>query len=276
MIAILCSVVVIAGVLLEIMSHRPYQLKRRLKGLQIVPVLLTLSVIAVLISPIIGVIAGAAALVIVVVDSSRKTERLNFVLSGSWSMVLDETATRISSLGDPLPIAFFAAAVSLPNSLLILVDQGAKNYQLTGDFQAALNPLISRLGPGASTDTLRMLASLANVSTSEAQTTLGVLSERHRQDHDLTMELQAKLSGAKLARAFVVGVPLFLAAIGVIIGGGITPYLTRLGLSMSSIAITIITLCWLWADRYLSPLERPGTRTTRRSKIIDIMNWTTP
>jgi hypothetical protein len=276
MIAIICSVIVIAGVLFEFVSHRPLQPKRHLKGVQIVPLLLTISVIALVLSPAIGLIAGGAALVLVVVDSSRKGETLNFALSNAWSMVLDETATRISSLGDPLPIAFFAAAASLPKSLENLVDAGAKNYQLTGDFQAALAPLIARLGPGPSTETLRMLASLTSVSTSEAQATLGVLSERHREDHNLTMELQAKLSGAKLARAFVVAVPLFLMAIGVIIGGGIAPYLTRLGLSMSTIALTIITLCWLWADRYLAPLGHSHARTLRRSKIIDLMNWTTP
>jgi hypothetical protein len=243
---------------------------------QIVPVLLTISVIALVLSPAIGLIAGAAALVLVIVDSSRKDEKLNFALSSAWSMVLDETATRISSIGDPLPIAFFAGAASLPASLGNLVDEGAKNYQLTGDFQASLNPLIARLGSGSSTETLRMLASLASVSTSEAQATLSMLSERHRDEHNLTMELQAKLSGAKLARAFVVAVPLFLMAIGVIIGGGITPYLTRLGLSMSTIALTIITLCWLWADRYLAPLDHSRTRTLRRSRIIDLMNWATP
>ena len=110
MIAIICSVIVIAGVVFEFVSHRPIQPRRHLKGVQIVPLLLTISVIALVLSPAIGLIAGGAALILVVVDSSHKGEKLNFALSNAWSMVLDETATRISSLGDPLPIAFFAAA----------------------------------------------------------------------------------------------------------------------------------------------------------------------
>ncbi|WP_298208089.1 hypothetical protein [Ferrimicrobium sp.] len=231
---------------------------------------------ALIISPVIGLVSGLTALIIVIVDTSHTTEKLAFSLSGAWALVLDETGTRIASLGDPLPVAFFAAAHSLPGQLTQYVDEGAKIYQLTGDFKGALGPLSTQLPVGSSAETLRVLATLATFPTAETQTALGVLAERHREDHNLTLELQAKLSGAKLARAFVVAVPAFLLLIGIIIGGGTAAYLTRLGLTMGTIALVIITLCWIWADRYLKPLENPRAGALRQSRLFWLMGWMAP
>ncbi|WP_298337337.1 hypothetical protein [Ferrimicrobium sp.] len=276
MIGDLCSLIVIGAVVAELLRNRRPRAEGGLRLQQAIPVLLMVSVIALVLSPIIGLLAGLAALTIVIVDTSHSSEKLAFALSGAWALVLDETATRISSLGDPLPSAFFGAAHTLPGNLVDYVDEGAKIYQLTGDFQGALGPLSARLPFGSSTETLKILASLTSLSTAEAQTALGVLAERHREDHNLTLELQAKLSGAKLARAFVVAVPLFLLLIGIIIGGGVAAYLTPLGLTMGTIALIIITLCWLWADHYLTPLERSRTSTRRQSPLFWLLAWSQP
>ncbi|MGC9154906.1 MAG: hypothetical protein ACP5HZ_04590 [Ferrimicrobium sp.] len=276
MIGDLCSFIVIGAVVAELLRNRRPRVSGGLRLQQAIPVLLMVSVIALVLSPIIGLLAGLAALTIVIVDTSHSSDKLAFALSGAWALVLDETATRISSLGDPLPSAFFEAAHTLPGNLVDYVDEGAKIYQLTGDFQGALGPLSARLPFGSSTETLKILASLTSLSTAEAQTALGVLAERHREDHNLTLELQAKLSGAKLARAFVVAVPLFLLLIGIIIGGGVAAYLTPLGLTMGTIALIIITLCWLWADHYLTPLERSRTSTRRQSHLFWLLAWSQP
>lgn len=276
MIGDLCSLIVIGAVVAELLRNRRPRAEGGLRLQQAIPVLLMVSVIALVLSPIIGLLAGLAALTIVIVDTSHSSEKLAFALSGAWALVLDETATRISSLGDPLPSAFFGAAHTLPGNLVDYVDEGAKIYQLTGDFQGALGPLSARFPFGSSTETLKILASLTSLSTAEAQTALGVLAERHREDHNLTLELQAKLSGAKLARAFVVAVPLFLLLIGIIIGGGVAAYLTPLGLTMGTIALIIITLCWLWADHYLTPLERSRTSTRRQSPLFWLLAWSQP
>lgn len=275
MITIGCCVIVIAGTLVELLGlQHPRQ--RAHRRAQLIPIVLMVAVIALVVSPVIGLVTGIAALVMVITNTTHTSERLAFALSEAWPMVLDETATRIASLGDALPIAFFSAAKALPKPLDIAVDEGAKSYQLTGDFKTSLGPLLARLTPGTSTETVRMLASLASASAGEVQAALSLLAERHRADHNLTMELQAKLSGARLARAFVVVVPVFLLLIGVVIGGGMAPYLTRLGLTMATIAIVVIALCWLWADHYLTPLDQPTPKRLYQSRIFQLMNWFAP
>jgi|GEM_PF-5725661 len=275
MITIICSIIVATGTLVELGHVAPRRRKASLR-IQTVPMLLMVAIIGLIASPVIGLITGAAALIVVIVNTSHANEQLAFSLSKAWPMVLDETATRMASLGDALPTAFFAAAASLPKPLARAVDEGTKQYQLTGDFRVALTPLMAQLAPGASTETVRMLASLAHASASETQATLAQLGDRHRDDHNLTTELQAKLSGARLARAFVVVVPVVLFLIGIVIGGGIHPYLNRLGLTMGTIALVMITLCWLWADRYLTPLDQPESKKLYESRLFHLMHWFAP
>jgi Flp pilus assembly protein TadB len=220
---------------------------------QLTAVLVLGTIVALVLAPSVAVISALATLATVLTDRSRKERRVEAAAQRAWPTVLEELSTRLVGFGDPLPQALFASAWPLPLPLRRALARVERLWQVSGDLPSAMAAVLDTIGP-ASRETLLTLARLAHLSSAEAAEVVAALASRHREEAALAIDLNARLAGARLARSFVVGVPALLLAVGVVIGGGPAPYLSRLGATVLAIAILIIAACWAWADHYLEKL----------------------
>jgi Flp pilus assembly protein TadB len=222
-------------------------------GAQLTAVLVLGAVVGLVLAPLVAVVSALAALGTVLADRSRKQRRAEVAAQRAWPTVLEELTTRLVGFGDPLPQALFAAAWPLPPELRHALARAERLWQVSGDLPSAIDAVLDMIGP-ASRETLVTLARLAHLPSAEAAEVVAALAGRHREEAALAIDLHARLAGARLARSFVVGVPALLLAVGVVIGGGPAPYLSRLGATTLTIAVLIIAACWAWADHYLEKL----------------------
>lgn len=67
----------------------------------------------------------------------------------------------------------------------------------------------------------------------------------------------AKLTGARFARRFVIGVPVGMALAGLTIGDGRAAFATPAGQAAVVVAVALIAICWVWAGRIMRvPVEQ--------------------
>ncbi|MHB8189764.1 MAG: hypothetical protein ACYDHP_04965 [Ferrimicrobium sp.] len=221
----------------------------------IVPITLMTCIVALALEPTIAVIDALIVLVAVTRLAHQLADTTREALINHWPEVLDELHTRVASLGEAAPTALFASAAGFPPDLAARFDRHHDEYVLTGDLVNSIDRLACSLPDDPSRETLLAIAHVCQRGSTEAASTFRALRDQSTKRRQLHNELAARMSGARLARAFIIAVPTSLLVLGIAIGGGIVAYGTTLGLALLTAAILLIAACWAWSSHLLRPLS---------------------
>jgi len=201
-------------------------------------------------------IIGLAAATAPATAWRRRRSAARDVARESWPRIIEEIRVLTGSAGRPVPQALFEAGLRGPHELHGAFAAAQREWALTTDFGRATAELKGRLEDPAADAVCETLLVVHEVG-GDLDRRLAALAEDRRialRDHK---EAEVRLAGARLARWFVVVVPIGMAFAGLSLGEGAAAYRTVGGQAASGIALGLVAVCWWWAGRIMTvPTER--------------------
>ncbi len=194
-------------------------------------------------------IAGCAATVPSVLWRRRR-QVARRVARDSWPRLIDELRVLTGSAGRPIPQALIEVGLNGPEQLRPAFLAAQREWALTTDFSRMISVLKSSLADPAADATFETLLVAVQVG-GDLDSKLAALAEDRRQDLIGRKDAQAKQSGAKFARIFVIIVPGGMALAGLSVGDGAAAYRTPTGQILVSAGVGLVVLCWFWASRIM-------------------------
>jgi tight adherence protein B len=193
---------------------------------------------------VLGIFAGSVP----VASYRRRRVAIRDHARESWPRMIEEIRILTSSAGRSIPQALFEVGRTGPPELRPAFDAAQREWLLSTDFPRTLAVLKTRLADSTVDATCETLLVAHELGGSDLDQRLGALAEDRRQDTHERKDARAKQAGARLARWFVLLVPLGMAAVGLTIGQGRDAYQTPLGQVLIVVALSLIVVCWVWAS----------------------------
>lgn len=169
----------------------------------------------------------------------------------AWPRMIEEIRLRTGSLGRSVPQALFEVGARGPEDLRPAFDAAHREWLLTTDFERTIAVLKDQLADPTADVTCETLLVAHQVGGADLGWRLTALAEDRIADVQGRKDARAKQAGARLARTFVILVPLGMAAMGTQIGEGRAAYGTPHGQAIIVAAIALIVVCWVWAGRIM-------------------------
>jgi tight adherence protein B len=166
----------------------------------------------------------------------------------AWPRMIEEIRVLTGSAGRSIPQALFEVGRSGPAELRPAFEAAQREWLLSTDFTRTVAVLKTRLADSTVDATCETLLVAHELGGADLDHRLGALAEDRRLDTHERKDAKAKQAGARLARWFVLIVPLGMAAVGLTIGQGRDAYTTPLGQVMIVLALVLIVVCWVWAS----------------------------
>jgi tight adherence protein B len=192
---------------------------------------------------VLGGFAGATPLA----SFRRRRRELRANAQESWPRMIEEIRILTSSVGRSIPQALFEVGRTGPDELRPAFDAAHREWLLSTDFTRTLDVLKARLADPTVDATCETLLIAHELGGSDLDHRLAALAEDRRLDARERKDAKAKQAGARLARLFVLIVPLGMAAVGLSIGRGRDAYETVYGQVLIIVALSMIVGCWVWA-----------------------------
>jgi tight adherence protein B len=193
---------------------------------------------------VLGVFAGSVPLS----SYRRRRQVVREQAQEAWPRMIEEIRILTSSVGRSIPQALFEVGRTGPEPLRPAFEAAQREWLLSTDFNRTLDVLKARLADPTVDATCETLLIAHELGGSDLDHRLASLAEDRRIDARERKDAHAKLAGARLARWFVLLVPLGMAAAGLSIGEGRDAYETLLGQILIVAALFMIVGCWTWAS----------------------------
>jgi tight adherence protein B len=169
----------------------------------------------------------------------------------AWPRLIEEIRLRTGSLGRSVPQALFEVGARGPDELKPAFEAAHREWLLTTDFEQTLAVLKARLADPTADVTCETLLVAHQLGGAELGRRLTALAEDRIQDLQGRKDARAKQAGARLARRFVVLVPVGMALVGMQVGDGRAAYGTAHGQVIVLLAIGLVAVCWTWAGQVM-------------------------
>lgn len=169
----------------------------------------------------------------------------------AWPRMIEEIRLRTGSLGRSIPQALFEVGARGPVELRPAFEAAHREWLLTTDFERTTAILKARLADPTADVTCETLLVAHQVGGSDLGRRLTALADDRIHDLQGRKDARAKQAGARLARRFVVLVPIGMAVVGMQVGEGRSAYATPHGQAVVLVAIGLVAGCWLWAGRIM-------------------------
>lgn len=180
----------------------------------------------------------------------RQRRRRQRVASDSWPRLIEELRVLTGSLGRSIPQALLEAGLHGPDEMRPAFLAAQREWSLSTDVARTVAVLKQQLADPTADATCETLLVAAEVG-GDLDARLAALAEDRRQDVADRRDAEAKLAGARLARTFVVLVPLGMAVAGMGVGDGRAAYSTGQGQVLVAAGVLLVVACWWWAGRVM-------------------------
>lgn len=169
----------------------------------------------------------------------------------AWPRMIEEISLRTGSLGRSIPQALFEVGARGPAEMRPAFDAAHREWLLTTDFERTTTVLKEQLADPTADVTCETLLVAHELGGADLGRRLTALAEDRILDVQGRKDARAKQAGVRLARRFVVLVPVGMAIAGMQVGEGRVAYATPLGQSVALVAIGLVAVCWVWAGRIM-------------------------
>jgi tight adherence protein B len=170
--------------------------------------------------------------------------------------MIEELRILTGSVGRSVPQALFEVGQRAPEVLRPSFATAQREWSLTGDFPSVVKILKQELAEPTADATLETLL-VAHEVGGDLDRRLADLAEDRRRDLLERRAARSAMAGARLARAFVVVVPLGMLLAGLSVGRGAAAYRTPDGGLLVGVAAAMVAVCWWWAGSLMRvPAER--------------------
>jgi len=186
----------------------------------------------------------------------RRRRAAHDAAAESWPRMIEELRVLTGSVGRPVPQALLEVGLHGPVELRGAFEAAQREWSLTTDFERLVSTLKDRLDDPTADATCETLL-VAHQVGGDLDPRLAALAEDRRVDLRDRKESEARQAGARLARWFVIIVPMGMGFAGVNLGDGAEAFNSPGGQVAAAAAIALIVGCWWWAGRIMQlPRER--------------------
>ena len=202
--------------------------------------------------------ATAAVLAAAIPAHSAATLRRRRMWSArqAWPRLLSEIRVLVTSRGQSIPSALFAAGASAPIEMRGAFLSAARTWALSTDFEVALAVLRGALADPTADAVCETLLAAHRIGGVDLDTRLRALAEAAQVEAAERQDARARQAGARFARSFVLVVPAFMAVIGLGIGRGREAYQNPSGQLLVALSFGAVAGCWFWAGRIMAVPQR--------------------
>ncbi|MCL2395117.1 MAG: hypothetical protein FWC87_10565 [Acidimicrobiaceae bacterium] len=187
---------------------------------------------------------------------SRRARRLATARE-AWPHLLDELRLLTGSLGRSIPQALFDVGRRAPPELRPAFGAAEREWLLTTDFARTLGVLKDALADATADVVCETLAVAHEVGGGDLDRRLAELVEDRLLDLQGRKDAEARQSGVRFARRFVLLVPLGMTLAGLSIGTGRSAYETTAGQVGVVIGLLVVVACWVWSGRIMRLPDEP-------------------
>jgi tight adherence protein B len=213
--------------------------------------LLAGAVVATMIGPgLPAVVVAAVSACVPAAYWRRQRRRRQRVASDSWPRLIEELRVLTGSLGRSIPQALLEAGLRGPEEMRPAFLAAQREWALSTDVAPMVAVLKQQLADPTADATCETLLVAAEVG-GDLDARLAALAADRRQDVADRRDAEAKMAGARLARTFVVLVPLGMAIAGMGVGDGRAAYSTGQGQVLVAAGVLLVVACWWWAGRVM-------------------------
>lgn len=195
--------------------------------------------------------AGGFAAATPVASYRMRREARRAAARDAWPRMIEEISLRTGSLGRSIPQALFEVGARAPMDMRPAFTAAHREWLLTTDFERTTQVLKDQLADPTADVTCETLLVAHELGGADLGRRLTALAEDRILDVQGRKDARAKQAGARLARRFVVLVPVGMALAGMQVGEGRDAYGTPLGQVVALVAIGLVALCWVWAGRIM-------------------------
>lgn len=195
--------------------------------------------------------AGAFAAATPITSYRVRRDARRAAARDAWPRMIEEIGLRTGALGRSIPQALFEVGARGPVEMRPAFEAAHREWLLTTDFERTTTVLKDRLADPTADVTCETLLVAHELGGTDLPRRLAALAEDRIQDVQGRKDARAKQAGARLARRFVVVVPIGMALAGMQVGAGRAAYATPLGQVVALVAIGLVAVCWVWAGRIM-------------------------
>jgi tight adherence protein B len=206
--------------------------------------------------PLIAIVVGTAAGSIPATLRRRRSRNDRRAATAGWPQLLDDLRVKTGALGRPIPQALMEVGASGPIEMRPAFADAAREWALTTDFPATIRVLKRRLDDPTADAVCETLL-VAHEVGGDLDSRLAALAEDRRTETRYRAEAEARHAGARVARWFVLVVPIGMALAGLRLGDGAAAFNSPGAQMAVAAAIAMIGGCWWWAGRIMSLPDRP-------------------
>ncbi|MFZ4519061.1 MAG: type II secretion system F family protein [Microthrixaceae bacterium] len=201
-------------------------------------------------APLPALTAGLAAAAVPVSAWRSSERRMRETARRQWPALLEELRVRTGAMGRPIPQALLEVGLKGPGELRPAFRAAQREWLLSTDFGRTARVLKDRLSDATADATLETLLVIHEVG-GDVDRRLASLAEDRREDLRERDEARAKQAGARLARWFVVLVPIGMGLAGLGVGDGAASF-RPLGAQVLVVgAFALVAACWIWSGRIM-------------------------
>lgn len=187
---------------------------------------------------------------------SRRARRLATARQ-AWPHLLEELRLLTGSLGRSIPQGLFDVGRRAPTELLPAFQAAEREWLLTTDFARTLDVLKTQLADPTADVVCETLAVAHEVGGGDLDRRLTELVEDRLLDLQGRKDAEARQSGVRFARRFVLLVPLGMTLAGLSIGTGRSAYESAAGQAGVVFGLVVVVACWIWSGRIMRLPEEP-------------------
>ena len=202
-------------------------------------------------TPIASFVGGAMAATAPIAAIRQRRQKRLAVARESWPRMIEELRLLTASAGRSLPQALLEVGLGGPKEFREAFASAQREWTLTTDFPRTLLVLRNALADPTCDAICETLLIAHEAGGSGVEQRLAELAIDRREDAKYRNDVDARQSGVRFARRFVLLVPLGMAAAGLSVGTGKDAYQSPLGQFAVLVALGMIAVCWVWAGRML-------------------------
>jgi len=170
--------------------------------------------------------------------------------------MIEELRILTGTVGRSIPQALLEVGQRSPDELRPAFAAAQREWSLTADFNSTVKILTDELAEPTADATCETLL-VAHEVGGDLDRRLADLAADRRRDLTERQAANSAMAGARLARAFVIIVPLGMAFAGLGVGNGRDAYQTPNGRLLVAVAAGMVAVCWWWAGTLMKvPAER--------------------
>ncbi len=173
-----------------------------------------------------------------------------------WPRLLEELRVQVGPVGRSIPQALIEVGSRAPDALRPAFAAAQREWNLRTDLERMLQVLAEQVDDPTADATCETLIVIHQVGGDLDPRLADLAADRRRDLHD-RREADARQSGARLARWFVVVVPLGMGFAGLNVGDGAAAYRAPGAELLVGAAVALVGVCWWWTGRLMRLPDEP-------------------